>query len=353
MKNRFWMLLPLLCLLTACGREIAEPVNAETIETQVVETTGQRPGEQRTGEPKSLDFRTLYRGFSPVSLDGDREAFASFGVKVITNEDDWGTFMGSFCPGIPYEESIDFEKEYLVASMMQGSRPGYIGAEHLNGLVWKDGYFLLEYDNDSSDCIYALNGDSVTHFYVEVIIVSREDVPWVAEEQLYHPEAVSSSSEVQSAPVTFDGYALTPDGDSAPVRLTMEVENVLKGEDAFQRMLSQGAQVSTPEAGKEYILVTLKVTYEDGDLETLNFMENYPASWEAARVHFNVPNENSNTEDVTHGLANSIWGPDPFSAQPLGKGESISGDVAFLQDAGNTQPLYFEGYGQVVKFQVQ
>lgn len=167
--------------------------------------------------------------------------------------------------------------------------------------------------------------------------------------------AICDSSEIQfqAEPITFDGYALTSDGDSVPVRLTMEVENVLKGEAAFQRMISQGTRLPAPETGKEYIFVTVKVTYEDGDLETLNFMENYPASWEAARVHFGISNENSNTEDVTQELANSIWGSNPFSERPLRKGESISGDVAFLQDVGNTQPLCFEGYGQVVKFQIQ
>lgn len=112
-------------------------------------------------------------------------------------------------------------------------------------------------------------------------------------------------------------------------------------------MISQGTQFPAPEQGKEYILVTVKVTYENGDLETLNFVENYPASWAAARVHFNIPNDNSNTEDMTYNLLNPMWGPDPFGGRPLTKGESVTGDVAFLQDIGNTQPLYFEGYNKV------
>ena len=113
-----------------------------------------------------------------------------------------------------------------------------------------------------------------------------------------------ASSSFRCEPVTFDGYSLTPEGDSVPVRLTMAVENVLEGEAAWQQMISQGTQLPAPEQGKEYILVTVKVTYEDGDLETLNFVENYPASWAAARVHFNIPNDNSNTEDVTYNLVN-------------------------------------------------
>lgn len=170
------------------------------------------------------------------------------------------------------------------------------------------------------------------------------------EETVFFTEEAPAAFSAE--PVTFDGYALTPEGDSVPVRLTMAVENVLEGEAAWEQMISQGAQLSTPEQGKEYILVTVKVTYEDGGLEALNFMENYPASWAAARVHFNIPNEKSNTEDVTYALPNSIWGPDPYAAQYLAKGESITGDVAFLQEIGNTQPLYFEGYNQVISFQI-
>ena len=169
-------------------------------------------------------------------------------------------------------------------------------------------------------------------------------------------ESIPYTEEVPPAfstePVTFDGYALTPEGGSVPVRLTMEVENVEEGEAAWQQIVSQGAQLPEPEQGKEYILVTVKVTYEDGDLETLNFYENYPASWAAAVVYFNIPNENSNTEDVTRQLPNCIWGPDEYKGRTLSKGESITGDVAFLQDVGNTEPLYFVGYNQVIEFQI-
>ena len=169
-------------------------------------------------------------------------------------------------------------------------------------------------------------------------------------------ETISCTEEALPAsfaePVTFDGYTYTPEGDSVPVKLTMTVENVQEGEAAWKQILSQKAQLPEPEQGKEYIIVTVKVTYEDGELETLNFVENYPASLAAARVHFNVPNENSNTEDVTYNLANPIWGPDPFEGRFLTRGDSITGDVAFLQEIGNKQPLYFEGYNQAISFEI-
>ena len=55
-----------------------------------------------------------------------------------------------------------------------------------------------------------------------------------------------ASSSFRREPVTFDGYSLTPEGDSVPVRLTMAVENVLEGEAAWQQMISQGTQLPAP-----------------------------------------------------------------------------------------------------------
>ncbi len=157
-------------------------------------------------------------------------------------------------------------------------------------------------------------------------------------------EAVTQAESIFPISTEINGFAMTPDGDNAAVQLTIAVQQVLEGETAYQRIASQGAE--PPAEGKEYIVVSLKVTYEGGELEQLDFTENYPASLAAARVHFNIPNENSNTEDVTAYLANPIWG------HTLGKGESVTGEIAFLQDIGNTQPLYFEGYNQVVTFQI-
>ena len=160
----------------------------------------------------------------------------------------------------------------------------------------------------------------------------------------------TNSEEAPQAGISFpisagiDGFAITPDGGNAAVQLTIRVLEVLEDEEAYQKIAPQGAE--PPAEGKEYIVISLEVRYEGGELETLDFTENYPTSWAAARIHFNVPNENSNAEDVTAYLANPIWG------HTLGKGESVTGEIAFLQDIGNTQPLYFEGYNQVATFQI-
>lgn len=99
------------------------------------------------------------------------------------------------------------------------------------------------------------------------------------------------------------------------------------------------------------------MNYDDGEMAPFFFYENYPASWAEARVHFNVPGDSGNNEDVTSLLQNPIWGSTPDSygiySRELTVGVNFSGEIAFLQDVGNTQPLIFEGYGQVLKFAIQ
>ena len=146
---------------------------------------------------------------------------------------------------------------------------------------------------------------------------------------------------------TVSGFAMTPDGGSVPVQLTLRVENVLEGDAAYQQLLSQGCEISAPEDGSEYALISVTVTYDDGEPDTLDFVENYPASLASARVAFHLsPNASTNAQDMTAFLENPIWN------QTLTKGGTISGDILFLQDVGNTQPLYFEGYGQAVTFAI-
>lgn len=142
-------------------------------------------------DPSSIkgNFRTIYRGFTTAHL-GDRETienFSTFGTKIISAEEDWNAFMASFCPGIPYYESWDFSQECLVASIIQGSRPTYSCANAITSLAYGEGYFIFEYNNDPANCIYALNDDKTTHFYVEVIAVSRKNLPTDFGGLVYHP----------------------------------------------------------------------------------------------------------------------------------------------------------------------
>lgn len=197
-------LLYLACLLSACSVGVSQPgtesVSVQTTENQIVLPEQGNSAEQPNGLPlsdtvpdipktESIDFWHIYRGFSAVPWDdtAKREAFAAFGTKIIVTEDDWSAFMASYCPGIPYYESWDFSGECLIASIVQSARPAYAIADTITGVTWGEGYFVFAYENDPANYIYALHDDVSTHFYVEVIAISREDLPEDADALTYHP----------------------------------------------------------------------------------------------------------------------------------------------------------------------
>ena len=64
----------------------------------------------------------------------------------------------------------------------------------------------------------------------------------VASEPQTLPEAETFSVEPQN----LKGYALTPDGDSVPVQLTMQVEDVRKGEEAEKTLATPVWSCLTP-----------------------------------------------------------------------------------------------------------
>lgn len=189
------LLTVLLSLLTACfGTESVE----ETDAMQELENTVEQPETSASENPvpyistetiENIDFRYIYRGFSPVPLDSVKrmEDHMGFGTKVIVNENDWNAFMESYCPGIPYYDTWDFSQECLIASIVSGARPAYANSNTITKLSWENGYFVLEYENDPNHYMYALNSDEVTHFYVEVIAISKGNLPEGAEVWAYHP----------------------------------------------------------------------------------------------------------------------------------------------------------------------
>lgn len=150
------------------------------------------PPEESGNEPTNaacVDFRYIYRGFTLVSLD-DRstfEDFSEFGSKIILNENDWDNFMASYCPGIMYFESWDFSRDYLIASICMGAKPMCAISNEIASIMQENGLLKITYDDDPTNYIYALNTDAYTHFYMDVIAISRENLPENADDWTYHP----------------------------------------------------------------------------------------------------------------------------------------------------------------------
>lgn len=161
---------------------------------------------------------------------------------------------------------------------------------------------------------------------------------------------LTQDASFDNSPVTIDGNVYWggggPDGSPNRVSVTVSLASVIRGEEAYRYLLLSDPQIQSPRPGQEYIVIILNIKYEDGDLDILDMTENI-ARQPGYSLHFALPNETSNAIDVTYALS------DPIYNIQLAKGESASGSVAFLQEIGNTQPLYFEGFGEITTFRIQ
>lgn len=169
-----------------------------------------------------------------------------------------------------------------------------------------------------------------------------EDVPlpWVSMTLL---NIESLAQEQNNLPhVSVDGTAYFGER----VKLDIAVVGVSSDNAGYRKLLEQNPDAPAPGENQEYIVISMVVTYQEGELDCIDFSENQ-ATLADAKLLFYLPNENSNSTDVTGLLTNPIWG------QTILPGSSIRGDVAFLQERGNTKPLYFVGFHQTVTLDVQ
>ena len=143
---------------------------------------------------------------------------------------------------------------------------------------------------------------------------------------------------------TIEGFAFV-DGMERSVCVTLSVESIQRGEEALKTLQEYDTNITSPNEKEEYIIVNFNVSYDSGEIEELYMMENR-ASLEQAGLYFALSNGQSNAYDVTSYLSNSIYDIS------LTKGQSAQGAAAFLQEKGNTEPLVFVGFEQIVKFNI-
>lgn len=134
--------------------EQTDEVDSSEISFLDVTQTPSRFEPETSGE---IDFRYIYRGFTAVPLNDSEmlERFMEFGEQTIATEEEWSAFMASYCPGIPYDEPWDFSEDYLLAYITEGASPAYTNSNTITSLVWEDGRFKPEYENDPANFVYA------------------------------------------------------------------------------------------------------------------------------------------------------------------------------------------------------
>ena len=70
---------------------------------------------------------------------------------------------------------LDFSKDGVIASIMLGAKPTYVRSSKIVGIEQGTGFVVSEYN--LTKCIYALNSENYTHFYLEVIAMDEEKLP--------------------------------------------------------------------------------------------------------------------------------------------------------------------------------
>lgn len=143
-------------------------------------------------------------------------------------------------------------------------------------------------------------------------------------------------------PVEIKGHVLV-DGAPRSVRMTLTLEDVLKGDEAYEILSRKNADLEYPDSEHEYVIVTFSVVYNGGAVEMLSLSENR-ATLDDAKLYFSLSNAESNAIDVTDSLE------DPIYDVTLPRGGYDRGKVAFLQEKDNENPLYFVGFGQQSSF---
>ena len=67
---------------------------------------------------------------------------------------------------------------------------------------------------------------------------------------------------------TIDGYDFV-DGNEMPVRIRIGIENILKGEEAYNKLCEQNADIQLPGENEEYIIVTFNISYDEGGIDVI------------------------------------------------------------------------------------
>ena len=172
----------------------------------------------------------------------------------------------------------------------------------------------------------------------------QEDVQDTAVTNVEDDKEKEQEASFKAVTKVIEGYQMA-DGSEVPVKVTLELKNVQKGEEAYKRLSGENASIEKPEEDMEYVIATFKVSYEEGEIDEI-YMEENRGSLMSAGLYFALSNGESNAEDVTSYLADNIYN------LVLAKGKSEQGSVAFLHKKDSIEPLYFVGFNNTTDFDI-
>ena len=134
-----------------------------------------------TSSSNSTSFEYFFRGFiaadkNDISLNDSNVKLENI-TSVIETEDDWVSFMGKYCPGIPYFTEIDFSKESLIAYIYQGAKPTWNSTIDISSIEITNNQVYLNGEMNNSTAAIAINSKTCSHFGIVIVKVNKKDLP--------------------------------------------------------------------------------------------------------------------------------------------------------------------------------
>lgn len=130
-------------------------------------------------ETVNIEFEYFFRGFSHASdKHSNYDCYDILGDCLITNEKDWYTFTNNFCSFAGKFSTPDFNEYYLlINASLYGSSAGANSSHEIDTIQIVDNeIFTISKPHTTMD-IYAMNSDGFGHLFLNVVVVSREDIP--------------------------------------------------------------------------------------------------------------------------------------------------------------------------------
>ena len=127
----------------------------------------------------SIDFEYFFRGFSHASdKHKEYDVYDILGDCLITNEEDWYTFTNNFCSFAGKFSTPDFNEYYLlVNASLYGSSAGANTSHEIDTIQIVDNEIFATSKPHTAMDIYAMNSDGFGHLFINVVEISREDIP--------------------------------------------------------------------------------------------------------------------------------------------------------------------------------
>lgn len=132
------------------------------------------------------------------------------------------------------------------------------------------------------------------------------------------------------------------DGEEYPVSVVMRVDAVQKGDQAYQTIQQYKSDAAAPDQSQEYVVVTLDITYEQGDFEFIEWTQNL-GTFQRYNLWFSITGEVENLSELL---------PDSVNRLIIPQGQSAKGRLIFLRDKEDTttSDLDFLGFAQATTF---